>query len=305
MKCSFCKQESVYFRKNEGHYYCKKHFIKNIEKKVKKNISANKLIENGDTIAVAHSGSKDSANVLFLLNKIFKNNPKIKIFAITLDEGIKGHRDFSIKKSESLCRKLGVKQYVFYFKEEFGFTVDELAKKIKSGYCKNCDFLKRYSLNKRAREHNATKLATGHNLDDECQRIVMNLLKGNMLRMVRTGPIPKLTNHPKFVNIIKPLIIIPENESMLYGKLNNIPSYSKECSYLVDNPLRNEARKFLNNLEENSPGIKYSLYESALKFKLFTMSKSRKEKIMTCQRCGEPSSQRMCKVCDLQERLSP
>jgi len=304
MKCSFCKKQSVYFRINEGHHYCKNHFIKSIEKRVKKTIRINKLIENGDKIAVAMSGGKDSANVLFLLKKIFKNNPKIKLFAITINEGIKGYRDKSVKKSEILCKKLGVKQYIFSLKNEFGFTIDELSKKMKSGYCGGCGLLRRYLLNSKARELKATKLATGHNLDDECESILMNVLKGDLLRLSRSGPMPQIVGHSKFVTRIKPLIIIPENESILYGKLNKIPSYPKKCSYSLDNALRGESRKFLKILEETSPGIKYSLYESALKIKPFVQRKFKGGKIGNCKKCGEPSSQKLCRVCQFLEKLS-
>ena len=304
MKCSFCKKESIYFRINEGHHYCKNHFLKNIEKRVKKTIRINNLIENGDKIAVAVSGGKDSANVLFLLKRIFENNPKIELFAITLNEGIKGYRDKSVKKSEILCKKLGVKQYIFSFKKEFGFTIDELSKKIKSGYCGSCGLLRRYLLNKKARELGATKLATGHNLDDECQSILMNILKGDLLRLARAGPMPQIVKHQKFVTRIKPLIMIPENESILYGEINKILSYPKKCSYSVDNPLRGETRKFLNSLEETSPGIKYSLYESALKIKPFITTRFKEGSIGACKNCREPSSQSICKVCQLLNKLS-
>lgn len=299
MKCSFCSKKSVYFRRNEGHHYCENHFIKNIEKKVKRTLGSNKLIERGDRVAIAHSGGKDSSNVLFLLNKILKNNPNIKLFVITLDEGIKRYRDKAVKKSEIFCKKVGIEQHIFSFKKEFGFTVDQLSKKIKSGYCGSCGVLRRYLLNKKARELKATKLATGHNLDDECQSILMNVLKGDLLRLVRVGPMPQVAAHAKFVTRIKPLITILENESILFGKINNIPSHPKKCPYSVDNPLRGGARKFLNSLEETSPGIKYSLYESALKIVPFVRTKFKVEKIGSCKECGEPSSQRICKVCEL------
>ena len=299
MKCSFCGKESVYFRRNEGHHYCKNHFIKNIEKRVKRTIRVNKLMENGDRIAVAVSGGKDSANTLFLLNKIFKNNPKIKLFAITLDEGIKGYRDKSVKKSEIFCKKIGIEQHIFTFKKEFGFTVDELSKRMKSGYCGSCGLLRRYLLNKKARELKATKVATGHNLDDECQSILMNILKGDLLRLVRSGPMPMLTEHKKFVPRIKPLITIPENESELYARLNNISFHPKSCIYSVDNPLRGQTRRFLNSLEETSPGIKYSLYESVSKITPFIRVKFKSGKIRLCKECEEPSSQIVCKVCEL------
>jgi uncharacterized protein (TIGR00269 family) len=304
MKCSFCPKESIYFRKYEGHYYCEKHFTETVEKKVKKTIGSNKLIKRGDRVAIAHSGGKDSSNVLFMLNKIFENNPSIKLFAITIDEGIRGYRNKAVKKSESFCKKLEVEQYIFSFKEEFGFRVDRLAKKIKSGYCGSCGLLRRYLLNKKARELKATKLATGHNLDDECQSILMNILKGDLLRLVRIGSMPQLTKNPKFVTRIKPLVMIPENESELFAKINNIPSQPKRCPYSVDNPLRGKTRKFLNSLEETSPGIKYSLYESASKIVPFIKDKFKVGKIHTCKKCGEPTSQDVCKVCEVLENLS-
>ena len=304
MKCSFCKNRSIYFRNYEGHHYCKKHFIKNFEKKVKKTISVNKLIKKGDKIAIAYSGGKDSSNVLFILNKIFKNNPNVELFAITFDEGIKGYRDEIIKKSESFCKKLGVKHYVFSFKKEFGFTVDQLSKEFKSGFCGSCGILKRYLLNKKARELNATKIATGHNLDDECQSIIMNVLKGDLLRLARFGPMPMMGTHLKFVPRIKPLVLIPENESELFASVNGIPFYPKKCPYSIDNPLRGNTEIFLNNLEKTSPGIKYSLYESACKIVPFIKDKFKAGKIGSCKKCGEPSSQEVCKVCELISKIN-
>jgi len=263
MKCSFCRNESVYFRKNEGHYYCKNHFIKNIEKRLKREIRINQLIENNDRIAVALSGGNDSANLLFLLTKIFRNNPKIEIFAITLDEGIKGYRNYGIKKSKILCKKIGVKQHIFTFKKEFGITVDELSKKLKNGYYSNCKLLREQLLDKKAIELGATKLAMGHNLNDECENIIMNILRGNLQGLSTMGPTSKNSLYPKFATRIKPLVLIPENESFLYGKINNVPSSPRKCIYSIDNNLRDEARTLLSNLENSSPGLKYSLYENA------------------------------------------
>jgi uncharacterized protein (TIGR00269 family) len=127
----------------------------------------------------------------------------------------------------------------------------------------------------------------------------MNVLKGDLLRLVRVGPMPQIAGHPKFVIRIKPLIEIQENESVLYGKINKIPSHPKECPNSVDNPLRGKTRKFLNDLEGSSPGIKYSLYESALKIVPFVRTKFKTGKIGNCKKCGEPTSQNICKVCKL------
>ncbi len=303
MKCSFCNRKSVYFRSNEGHHYCDRHFTRNIEKRVKRTLGEYNLIEKGDRVAVALSGGKDSSNTLFILNKIFKNNPHVDLFAITLDEGIHGYRDKTLKNAKKFCKQLEIEHHIFSFKKEFGITVDQLAKKMKSGFCGSCGVLRRYLLNKKARELKATKLATGHNLDDECQSILMNVLKGDLLRFARLGPIPRLASHPKFVTRIKPLIMIPESESKLYATLNKIPAYFDKCRYSFDDPLRGETRDFLNRVEKSSPGIKYSLLKSAYRIVPFIKTRFKTGKIGSCKKCGEPTSQDVCKVCVLLETM--
>lgn len=304
-KCSTCDKDVIYFRANEGRHYCKKCFTRNIEKRVKTTISKFNLIESNDKIAVALSGGKDSSNTLYLLNKIFRNNPKIKLVAITIDEGIKGYRDKSIKGTKTFCKKLGIEHHILSFEEKFNTSLDKIAKKIgKDGMCTICGVLRRYLLNQKARELKANKVATGHNLDDECQSILMNLIKGDLLRLARFGPDPKIKDHPKFIQRIKPMIMIPERESALYALVNEIPAYFGECPYAVFNPLRGESREFLNRLENESPGIKYSLLRSTEKISPLIKEVFRKERIKTCEKCGEPTSGKVCKVCEILKKFN-
>lgn len=303
-KCSTCKKEVVYFRINEGRYYCKKCFSRNIEKKVRLTISKNKLIENGDRIVVAFSGGKDSGNTLYLLHKIFKNNPNVSIVAMTINEGISGYRNQTIDECINFCKKLGIEHHVFSYKGMFHTTIDELAKDNEDSMCGFCGIFRRYLLNEGARKLKATKLATGHNLDDEAQSIVMNVLKGDLMRFARMGPIPRIKKHKKFVQRIKPLINIPERESALYALLNEVPAYFTECPYAHRNALRMETRDFLNRMEEKSPGIKYSIISSARKIVPFVEKSFKKLEIKNCSRCGEPSSGEMCVVCKTMEKIN-
>jgi hypothetical protein len=56
MACK-CGNSEIYFtRKYEGTIMCKKCFVRSIEKKVKRIIRINKLLEHGDNIGVALSG---------------------------------------------------------------------------------------------------------------------------------------------------------------------------------------------------------------------------------------------------------
>lgn len=304
LKCSTCGKKAVYFRANEGRYYCKQCFITNIEKKVRRTVGNYELIKSGDKVACALSGGKDSSNNLFILNEIFKKNPKVEIFAIAIDEGIRAYRNKSLKNAKKFCDELDVDLHVFSFKEEFGFTLDELTKKVKENYCMYCGVFRRYLLNKYARKLGATKLATGHNLDDEAQSIIMNMLKGDLVRLARVGPMPFLLMHERFVPRTKPLLFIPERESALYSMLKGIPAFFGECPYAYTNTLRFETREFLNKLEEKSPGIKYSLVEGCYRIVSMLKKKLVIGKIKTCKKCGEPSSQDTCKACQLLEKLS-
>ncbi len=302
-KCSTCKKEAVYFRINEGRYYCKSCFTKNIKKKVKATIAKNKLVEPGDKIAVAYSGGKDSGNILYLLHEIFKNNPKVELVAVTVNEGIAGYRDAMLDGIKEFCKKLGIENHVVSYQGEFHTTIDALAKETTDSMCGTCGVFRRYLLNNAARKIGANKLVTGHNLDDEAQSIMMNMLKGDLLRLARIGPMPTVKGHKNFVQRIKPMIMIPERESALYAMLNDIKAYFAECPYAERNALRMETRDFLNKLEERSPGIKYSIVASAEKVVPFIKTGLKKSKISNCRECGEPTSGEVCKVCQIIEKI--
>jgi len=298
-KCSKCKREAIYFRINEGRYYCEKCFSENIEKRVKSVISKYKLVSKKDKIAVALSGGKDSSNTVYLLKKIFGKNPNVDIVAITVDEGIKGYRNKVVKGCKKFCDELGVEHYLVSFKERFNLTVDEIGEKTKDeGTCGPCGILRRYLLNEKARELKAKKIAVGHNLDDEAQSVIMNFMKGDLIRLARFGALPGIKVHSKFIPRIKPLLLVPEKESALHALINHIPAYFVECPYAKFNSLRRETRDFLNRLENRSPGIKYSIIKSAERVASLLKAELKFGEINSCSNCGEPCSGDLCKTCE-------
>ncbi|MBU5689794.1 MAG: TIGR00269 family protein [Candidatus Aenigmatarchaeota archaeon] len=302
-KCSSCSNQAIYFRINEGRYYCKRCFSKNIENRVKTTIRRFKMIEDGDKIAVGLSGGKDSSNTLYILKKIFEKNPKIEIVAITIDEGIKGYRDKTLKGCIDFCKHLGVEHHIVSFQQSLHTTIDKIAKELKEGsMCGPCGIFRRYLLNQKARELNANKIAVGHNLDDEAQSILMNVMKGDLLRLARFGGVPKVVDHKKFIPRIKPLLMIPEKESALYAMINGIPAYFDECPYANFNALRMETRDFLNKLEDRSPGIKYSIVKSGEKIASSIKHDFAGKEINVCERCEEPSSEKICRTCKTIEK---
>lgn len=293
MKCQRCSKSAIVFQKYSNAHLCKVHFIHDVERKIKRDIRKFKMIERNDRIAVALSGGKDSIALLYILHKLFQNRPDLELLAITIDEGIEGYRNRTLDIAVKLTGELGIGHTVRSFKDEFGVTLDGLTMKKEHAACTLCGVLRKNLLNKAARELGAIKLATGHNLDDEAQTILMNYMRGDVDRMKRLSA---ATVQPGMVMRIKPLRSIPEKEVALYALLNNLPVSTDECPYAGE-ALRNEIREMINNYEVKHPGTKYSLLGGfdAISEALRPACKQ----VVQCSRCGEPSSEAVCKTCRL------
>ncbi len=293
MKCQRCSKTAVIYQKYSNAHLCRLHFIEDVERKIKRDIRKFKMVGRGERIAVALSGGKDSITLLYVLHKIFRNRPDIEFSAITIDEGIHGYREHTLPHAVKLTKELGIPHTIRSFEEEFRTTLDELTKKKEHAACTLCGVLRKNALNKAARELGATKLAIGHNLDDEAQTILMNYLRGDVDRLKRMS---QDTIQPGMVPRIKPLRSIPEKEVALYAFLNNLPVSTDECPYAGE-ALRNEIREMVNNYEVNHPGTKYSLLGG---FEAISQAlRPPDTQIFQCEKCGEPGSEPICKTCKL------
>jgi uncharacterized protein (TIGR00269 family) len=88
---------------------------------------------------------------------------------------------------------------------------------------------------------------------------------------------------------------IYEREIAFYALLQEIPFQSQECPYMHES-VRTELREFMNNLENNRPGIKYNAYNSMMKIskQLRAAPATEAEKCSICGRCSTGS---ICSVC--------
>ncbi|MAF50710.1 MAG: TIGR00269 family protein [Nanoarchaeota archaeon] len=304
MPCKFCKTNPVINLPNSEINLCKSCFIKYFEKKAIKTIKQYKLIEKNDHVMVACSGGKDSLSLLYVLNKLSLKERKIKVTALLIDEGIKGYRDDSIKDAKKFCKEHKIKLHIASYKKELGKTLDQMKSQNPNKIaCSMCGVFRRSLLNKSSRELKATKLATGHNLDDEAQSILMNQLRNNIALSSRMGPRTGTGKDPRFIPRIKPFYFLTEKEVATYAFLKGLISKFNECTYNEDS-YRFEIRDLLNNLEQKYPGTKHSLVASFIEI-LPTLKKSFKGKsIGICKTCGEPTSSNICKVCNLTKEIN-
>jgi uncharacterized protein (TIGR00269 family) len=308
-KCTVCKQRDQFFyRPYSGQRLCKKCFTETIEKKVRATITKHKMFTFDDKIAVAVSGGKDSLTLLQILAKMEKLRPKATLIAATVDEGIKGYRDEAMEIATTKCNELGIEQYVVSFKDLYGWTLDELIAKNRQRKdnelmpCAYCGVLRRRALNVAARKIGATKIATGHTLDDEAQTILMNVLRGDMLRLTKVKPVTDEV-HTHFVRKVKPLCEIPERESALYAYVKKINFQSTPCPYASE-AYRNDARAILNHMEETYAGTKFTVFNFAERLRPALEKVESAGSYVECSECGEPSSEGVCKVCELLKCLS-
>lgn len=295
-----CNNPKVFELSNKK--LCKEHFSEYFESKVFKTISQFNLIDKEENLGVALSGGKDSLTLLFILSKLAAKNPKIKLHAICIDEGIEGYRNKTIITAKEFCKKNDVPLDIYSYEKEFKMSLDKMLKTLDIKPCTMCGIFRRYLLNKKSKELNFTKLATGHNLDDEAQSIVMNQFKNNLMASARLGPISGIKKNRAFVPRIKPLYLCSEKEVATYAFINGILDDFTECPNVVKS-YRAQVRDMLNNFENNNLGTKNAIVNSFLEILPELKEKYKFGEAGMCKECGEVASKDKCNACKLLDRL--
>ena len=272
-----------------------KKFCRRIEAKVKREIERYKLIQG--KVGVGVSGGKDSLVTFFILKKLGYNP-----IGILIDEGIGGYRNVTIKDAIKHFKEWDAPLIIYSFKEEFGMTLDEMVKELNLIPCTICGILRRYLLNKAARELGIKTLAVGHNLDDEAQSILMNLFQNDIQKLARLGPVSGYAKHKSFIRRVKPLRKIKEKEVLAYAMLNGIKIHFITCPYAPES-FRSVVQKELNLYESKHPGTKLNIVKWFDKRREKFKSMVKDEKIGTCEVCGEPTAEEVCLTCQLISKL--
>ncbi len=297
-------------RTYSGEKLCGKCFTKSVENKARGTIARYEMFKPDDNIMIAVSGGKDSVTLLHILAKIEKEFPKARLCAVTVDEGIRGYRDEALRFAVENCRKLGVKHVVTSFKHLFGVELDELVTKLREhgkrnaealSPCAYCGVLRRRALNLIARESKVDKLALAHNLDDEVQTILLNIMHGDAPRIARVKPVLE-EKHPMFVPRVRPFSELLEKEIAFYAYLKKIRFQSVPCPY-ASTALRSDIRTMLNRLEEKHAGTKFTVLKSIEKIRPALETVAQEKTLQECTLCGEPSAGEVCKPCQMLQQL--
>jgi len=323
-ECYTCKKKpAVTYRRIDGRYLCKECFSKWVSSIVRKTVSKKKLFERNDRIIVGLSGGKDSTVLLDILHKIERKYPS-ELIAVCIDEGIANYREDGLPIAEKIAKNLDVEFHLFSFKELIGYSLDEIVERsrelqeklpskretkiVKHGPCSFCGVFRRKALNIAARKLNGDKVATGHNLNDVTQTILLNLLRGDSNKLLR-GELPPKKTHELFVPRVKPLQAVAERDVVLYAFYNNLTYHTTECPYAVE-AMRLDVRNFAIEIEEKYPGtlncIKNSMDTISHKWADSSTEITKNNEVKTyylCKICSEPASSKVCKGCQMLDTL--
>ena len=302
MACDRCDSPPVEWIRYSGEHLCRGHFLDFVERRVKREIRSQVDLHGGDRIAIGMSGGKDSSTTSALLAKFLGDRRDIELIGITIDEGITSYRPQGIEYARRLCARLGIEHRVLAYAESVGHSMDEVVTLDPEAIpCSYCGPFRREALNRAAREVGADYVATGLNLDDTAQSILMNIARGDIEKLARMGP--HETRQPGLVPRIQPLRMIPEKEVYLYALLRGIEFHDATCPY-AERAQRGRFRDIVHRLEEDSPGTRHAILRGYDQMRPLLQAKYPPATLNACARCGEPTVNVICKACELRERIA-
>lgn len=193
--------------------------MQKILSKMRKAIDDYQMIQEGDKIAVALSGGKDSVTLLYALKNLQIFYPKkFELMAITVNPGFDNFDTELLNKIaydvgvELVIASSDIKTIVFDIRNE-------------KNPCSLCANLRRGILNSVAKEHGCNKIALGHNEDDVLETFLLNMIyAGNMSTFAPMSYMDRSN-----MTLIRPLIYTPEKYMKNFIKRNNIEIMPKVC----------------------------------------------------------------------------
>lgn len=302
VKCSSeCDKNAVLKRPKTGDALCKECFFYAFETEIHHTIINGKLFKPGNKVAIGASGGKDStvlAYVLKVLNERY--NYGLELFLLSIDEGITGYRDDSLKTVEQNRDDYEMPLKILSYQDLYGWTMDKIVAEIgRKNNCTFCGVFRRQALDRGAQLLNVDCIATGHNADDIAETILMNILRGDIARLQRCTSI--ITSGQDTIMRCKPLKYTYEKEIVMYAYLKKLVYFSTECIF-APNAYRGYARTFLKDLEKVRPSSIIDIIHSGERLQIKDNVKMPEKRF--CNRCNFISSQEICKACMLLEGLN-
>jgi tRNA 2-thiocytidine biosynthesis protein TtcA len=209
------------------------------------------LIEQGDRIAVAVSGGKDSYALLHILHQLRRRAPiQYELIAVNVDAGFSGYRKDIL---ENYLLKCGFKLHM-----EATTCAQIIEEKRRSGssYCSFCARLRRGVLYAVADRLGCNKIALGHHLDDFIETLLLNQFYVGTLAAMS----PKLLADNKRHTVIRPLVYVEESDITKLARQNEFPIIDCGCPVMgQEDQKRQKMKRLLTELHKENRYLKRSM----------------------------------------------
>lgn len=209
------------------------------------------LIGDGDRIAVAVSGGKDSYTLLHILNELRQRAPvHYELVAVNIDSGYPGYQ------AGTIADYLLGQGFTFHQEKTNHYEIIEEKRRPGSSYCSMCARLKRGVLYTVSQQLGCNKLALGHHLDDFVETLLLNQFFVGSLKAMAAS---MLADNGQ-TTVIRPLVYVPEEDIAAFAGENSFPADCCECPAAgVPDMKRKRMKKLLKELEKEYPFVKNSL----------------------------------------------
>ncbi|MFD3157233.1 tRNA 2-thiocytidine biosynthesis TtcA family protein [Haloimpatiens sp. FM7330] len=232
-----------------------KKYRKNIWTKFVKAINDYEMIQEGDKIAVAISGGKDSMLMAKLFQELKRHGKmNFELEFIVLDPGY--HEDIK-KLMIDNCKYLNIP--IKIFESDIFAVADKIAKDYP---CYICAKMRRGALYSRAKELGCNKLALGHHFNDVIETTMLNVLyAGNFKTML---PKLKSTNY-EGIELIRPMYYIEERYIQNFTQSSGIWPLNCACMVAAKKigNKRYEIKELIKELKKNFKDVDKSIFKSA------------------------------------------
>jgi len=240
-----------------------KTYRKHIWSKFIKAIREYDLIQDGDKIAVAISGGKDSLLMAKLFQELHKNgNQNFELEFIAMDPGY--HSDIR-QLLEDNCDYLNIPVKIF------DADIFKVADKIASDYpCYMCARMRRGALYGKAQELGCNKLALGHHFNDVIETTMLNLLCAGSFKTM----LPKLkAKNFDNMQLIRPLYLVEEESIRRFIQSSGIWPLNCACMIAAKKigNKRYEIKDLIEKISGNFQNVDMNIFRAAENVKMDTI----------------------------------
>lgn len=220
---------------------------KTLLRKVGEAVGRFKMIRDGDRVAVALSGGKDSVTLLEALLLLAKRAPiQFTVCAFTVEQGK------FLRPIEPLGEWLKERKIDWtYYRDKPSFRL--LEEKPDHG-CDLCSRYRRRAVYEIARGLGANVIAFGHTADDFCESFLRNAMFTG-----RISALPAVTySRKKDFRLIRPLVFVNEQITTAYAASLGAPVIPCGCSQKTGT-VRRTLRDIFQDLEKDHPHLKENI----------------------------------------------